>query len=433
MTSFDVTRRAIVAVSLVTALAACSSPAPLATPTTMPSDAGSFSSATPAPSITPAGDGIMRIGTIFPTTGTFSFLAAAQKAGVAAAVKEINAAGGVNGEPVEVVAVDSGEAKKTTVESNFKTLVAKDVDVVIGPSSSVLAQRAIALAMDAKIPVISPAATLSSLDDVFDDGYFFRTIPAYDQQGYALAEALAGGSAAKKIAFVYIADEQGTALHDTFVSALAERDTELVADEVFTGSTTNFDAIVANLRKVEPDVVVVGSTYDSQKATRAAIEKITSAGFKSSALWLTSLNTGDYSQAFKNGTLKGVRGVIEGVQPSRSFIATLKETNPKLTSYRYAAEAYDATMLAVLAAIVAQDDAGEAIAGTLYDVSKGGVKCLNFAECLEVLKTTNDIDYDGVSGPVNFTPEGNVEPAFWGYYAYNGENKFVYTSGAIFG
>ena len=90
-------------------------------------------------------------------------------------------------------------------------------------------------------------------------------------------------------------------------------------------------------------------------------------------------------------------------------------------------------MLAVLAAIVAQDDAGEAIAGTLYDVSKGGVKCLNFAECLEVLKTTNDIDYDGVSGPVNFTPEGNVEPAFWGYYAYNGENKFVYTSGAIFG
>ncbi len=96
-------------------------------------------------------------------------------------------------------------------------------------------------------------------------------------------------------------------------------------------------------------------------------------------------------------------------------------------------EAYDATMLAALAAIVAQDDAGEAIAGSLYDVSKNGVKCLSFAECLDVLATTNDIDYDGVSGPVNFTPDGNVEPAFWGYYTYDGENKFEYKSGGVFG
>lgn len=422
----------MVAALVVAALTACSAPVPPAAPTAA-ADAGSTPSATLTPAVTPTGDGILRIGTIFPTSGTFSFLAAAQKAGVAAAVKEINAAGGVNDEPVEIVAVDSGEAKKTTLESNFKKLVAEDVDVVIGPSSSALAQRAIPLAMDAKIPLISPAATLSSLDDVFDDGYFFRTIPAYDQQGYALANALAGGETAQKIAFVSIADEQGTALHDTFVAALAEYGTELVADEVFTASTTKFDPIIASLKEAAPDVVVVGSTYDSEKATKAAIEKIVAAGFTSSELWLTSLNTGDYSQTFKNGTLKGVRGVIEGHQPSKAFIATLKSTNSKLTSYRYAAEAYDATMLAVLAAIVAQDDAGEAIAGSLYDVSKSGVKCLSFAECLEVLKTTNDIDYDGVSGPVNFTPGGNVEPAFWGFYTYDGENKFVYKSGAIFG
>lgn len=432
MTRFHATRRVVVATAVLAALTACSSPAPLSTPTGVAA-ASSPPSSTPTPVVTPRGDGIMRIGTIFPTTGTFSFLAAAQQAGVAAAVKEINAAGGVNGEPVEIVAVDSGEAKITTLEANFATLVSKDVDVVIGPSSSALAQRAIPLAMDAKIPLISPAATLSTLDDVFDGGYFFRTIPAYDQQGYALAEALASGESAQKIAFVYVADAQGTALHDTFVAALAEHNTELVAAEVFAASTASFDTIIANLEKATPDFVVVGSTYDSEKATKAAIEKIAAAGFTNSKLWLTSLNTGDYSQAFKNGTLQGVRGVIEGYQPSTAFIATLKTSNSELTSYRYAAEAYDATMLAVLAAIVAQDDAGEAIAGSLYDVSKGGVKCLSFAECLEVLATTNDIDYDGVSGPVNFTPDGNVEPAFWGYYTYDGENKFVYKSGAIFG
>jgi branched-chain amino acid transport system substrate-binding protein len=383
--------------------------------------------------VDPSGDGVLRVGTIFPTSGAFSFLAAAQTAGVAAAIKEINASGGVNGEPVVVVAGDSGEAKATTLEKSFTALMSKKVDVVIGPSSSALAQRAIPLAIDAKIPVISPAATFSTLTDVFDGGYFFRTIPAYDQQGYALAEALAAGATKKRIAYVYVDDAQGTALHDTFVTALGEYDTELVADEVFASSTTNFDSIIANVKKAQPDVVVVGSTYDSVTATKSAVGKIVAAGYNGSKLWLTSLNTGDYSQSFKNGTLKGVRGVIEGAQPSKAFITTLKASNAKLTSYRYAMESYDATMLAALAAIVAKDDAGEAVAGSLYDVSNGGVKCLSFAECIDVLKTSNDIDYDGVSGPVNFTPDGDIEPGYWGYYTYDGENKFVFSSGAVFG
>lgn len=424
------TQRLFVAAIAVVALAACSAPVPPAAPTSSP--IGS-STPTPTPVVTPSGDGVLRIGTIFPTSGTLSFLSAAPTAGVAAAVKEINAAGGVNGEPVEVVSVDSGEAKTTTLEKSFASLVSKKVDVIIGPSSSALAQRTIPLAIDAKIPVISPAATFSTLTDVFDDGYFFRTIPAYDQQGYALAKTLAGGDTANRIAYVYVDDDQGSVLHDTFVTALAEYDTELVADEVFSSSTTNFDSIIASLKKAQPDVVVIGSTYDSVKATKAAIGKIVAAGYKGSELWLTSLNSGDYSQSFTNGTLKGVRGVIEGAQPSSAFIKTLKASNSKLTSYRYAMEAYDATMLAALAAIVAQDDDGQAIAGSLYDVSKGGVKCLSFAECLEVLKTTNDIDYDGISGTVNFTPNGDIEPGYWGYYTYDGENKFVFKSGEIVG
>jgi len=428
MTTFRATRCLILAASVAVALAACSSPAPTASPAFTP-----VASPTPTPIVTPSGDGVLRVGTIFPTSGTFSFLAAAQAAGVVAAVKEINAAGGVNGEPVTVVSVDSGEAKTTKLETSFKALVSKKVDVVIGPSSSVLAQRAIPLAIDAKIPVISPAATFSTLTDVFDDGYFFRTIPAYDQQGHALAEALAGGETTQRIAYVYVADDEGTALHNTVVTALAEYDSELVADEVFSSSTTNFDSIIASLKTAQPDIVVIGSTYGSVTATKAAIGKIVAAGYKGSKLWLTSLNTGDYSQSFKNGTLKGVRGVIEGAQPSKTFIATLKASNSKLTSYRYAMEAYDATMLAALAAIVAHDDEGDAIAGSLYDVSKGGVKCLSFTECREVLKTTNDIDYDGVSGTVNFTPDGDIEPGYWGYYTYDGENKFVFKSGSVVG
>lgn len=426
MTRSRAARCLIAAVSLVMLLAACSSLRPVPVPAISPAPV--------TPSVaTPSGDGVLRVGTLFPTTGASSFLAAGQTAGVAAAVKRINALGGVGGKPVEIVAVDSGEAKAGTLETSFVTLVSKKVDVIIGPSSSALAERSIPLAIDAEIPVISPAATFSSITDAFDGGYFFRTIPAYDQQAYALAEAIAGRDPTVRIAYVYVADEEGVLLHNSVVTALADYEITLVAEEVFSSSTSDFTKIIAELKKAKPDVVVLGSTYDSVKATKAVIGKIVAAGYSGSKLWLSSLNTGDYSQSFPKGTLTGVRGIIDGAEPSKSFIKTLKETNAKLGGYRYAMEAYDATVLAALAAIVAQDDGGQAIAGALYDVSKSGVKCLSFAECLEVLALNQDIDYDGVSGPVNFTPDGNVEPGFWGSYTYNAENKFVFTSGAIVG
>ena len=133
-------------------IAGCTAPAPL--PTSTP---------TLTPSAAPLGDGILRIGTLVPTTGTFAFIGAAQAAGVDLAVKEINESGGFEGAPVELVQRDSGDATTATAEASFADLVTQITDVVIGPSSSVLAQRLIPLAAQERIPLISPAATFPAL------------------------------------------------------------------------------------------------------------------------------------------------------------------------------------------------------------------------------------------------------------------------------
>ncbi len=94
-------------------------------------------SETPAPvaAIEPTGDGVLRVGTLFPSTGNFNFIGAAQVAGAALAVKELNDAGGVNGAPVELIQKDSADAGTATVEAAMTELINADVDVVIGPSS----------------------------------------------------------------------------------------------------------------------------------------------------------------------------------------------------------------------------------------------------------------------------------------------------------
>ena len=115
-------------------------------------------SASPSLAPLPAGDRVLRLGTLLPTTGTSAFLAPAQAAGVELAVREINEAGGVLGAPIEVFHRNSGDASGDVLEKSFGELLAKKVDVVIGPSSSVLAARLLPKSEAAGVPLISPAA-----------------------------------------------------------------------------------------------------------------------------------------------------------------------------------------------------------------------------------------------------------------------------------
>jgi branched-chain amino acid transport system substrate-binding protein len=100
---------------------------------------------------------------------------------------------------------------------------------------------------------------------------------------------------------------------------------------------------------------------------------------------------------------------------------------------RYAAEAYDATMLVALAAIRAGDDGGAAIARLLPTVSSGGIPCTSFGACLDVLSTEPDIDYDGISGPVDLTAEGDVKAGTWVLCTYSEGNVFTPVAAVISG
>ena len=416
MTRPLVTRSLVLGAALML-LVGCSAPAPAPT-------------STPTAAPTATGDGVLRIGTILPTSGVYAFLGAAQVAGVATAVKEINDAGGVNGVPVELLQRDSADASSSKAEESFKDLSGSGVDVIIGPSSSAQSQRLIPLAAEAAITMISPAATYPGLSEVAGGTWFFRTIPSYGRQGTALGPVISQDGP-KKVAIVFINDDLGKAIVPTLTDSLEAAGSTVVASVSVPLAGPDTAKVVDEVKTAAPDIVVLATAYTSLDLTKDLITKIIAAGFSGSKLWLTSQNAGDYSQALPGELLSGVRGIIEGYQPDDAFTARLKQVDSGLGQFRYAAEAYDATILAALAAIVAQDDSGSAIRDTLVDVSRGGIKCTSFAECLQVLRTGTDIDYDGVSGPVNFSPAHDVSPAFWGLYTFNSENKFVFDRGVF--
>lgn len=401
-------------------------------------------SVTASPTPLPAGDGTLTVGTLFPVTGAQAFIAAAQVAGVDLAVKEINESGGVLGKSIVVIHADSGEAKGKTLEASFGALADKKVDVIIGPSSSVLAERILPSAIAAGIPLISPAATAPRLSGLDDEGMLFRTISSAAMQGTVLAELAsdierardeekADPGAGARLAVIYFDDDTGRAVAASATAAVYEAGGRLVASEKFTAATKDVKGVVATVTASKPDAVILASPFGAMEQNKSIITALTSASLGKERLWLASGNLADYSQALPAGILTGARGVIEGAEPDKAFRKSITSVGKNVTDFRYAAEAYDAVMLAALAAIVADNDSGAAVAARLADASAGGIKCLSLDECRTVLKTQDDIDYDGVSGPVNLTEAGDPNRAHFGVYQYNSSNKFTRVDGVVAG
>ncbi|NBR94121.1 MAG: amino acid ABC transporter substrate-binding protein, partial [Actinobacteria bacterium] len=133
------------------------------------------------------------------------------------------------------------------------------------------------------------------------------------------------------------------------------------------------------------------------------------------------------SQAYKDlpkGIMKGVKATLPGVLTSDDLKKKLLEVDSKLTDFSYAPESYDAVVLIALAAEQGKGTDGKTIAANLKSVSSGGTKCTSFKECKDLIAAGTDIDYDGVSGPVDFDDNGDPTVATMGVYEYTANDKF---------
>lgn len=397
--------RAVSVVGLTVAIAATVSACGTATPMPTP---------TPSPTYAVTGDGVLRIGTLVDTSGSY---AEGQVAGVETAVREINEAGGVNGAPVEVLHRNSGTTSEAVVAA-YEGLVARGVDVVIGPQSSVLVDSLAEAVVTAGVPLISPSASLA---DLGDSGLVFRTIGSYRSQGRVLAQLLAEEKVSS-VAYLSVADDNGEALLETLTAAAEDAGITLDYSGTYTASTASFTKIVTAVKKAKPAAIVIASGPDASTATTALITALGDANLGGSKLWLTSQNLADYSQTVAAGLLENASGLLEGSQPDEAFAARLRQSDPSAPSLRYGQESYDATILAALAAIQAADDGGPAIARLLPVVSANGIPCTSFGACIDVLRTEPDIDYTGISGPVDVAASGDVGVASWGVYRYGATN-----------
>ncbi len=258
-------------------VAACGPPAP-DTPDASKTEAPDASGSELADP--PSGDPII-IGCIQDTSGGASIAGKPNEWGVKYAVQWINDNGGVNGRPIELHTRDCQNNTEVAV-TNYRELVDEiGVCAIIGPPLSNPASAWVDLATEDKIPIVGHfmdemCTTNPDTGEVYP--YMFLAEPSCSVQSYILAEYAMTELNVKSVASLFnISNAYAVAHERPFMEYIQDKGGQVLAQETFTWTDTDYSAQAQKIAGLNPDAVLL-CDYANQMVT--AYDNLRDAGYK---------------------------------------------------------------------------------------------------------------------------------------------------------
>lgn len=281
--------------SALVVVAGCGSRSGSSGQATSPASAGSGRS---APSGTP-----ITLAVVAELSGAQASIGQPWKDGVDAAVKEINADGGILGHPVKTFTADTQSDTAKSVAA-IRFALDKKPYAVIGP---VLSDS---LVVDVKLtgPAKVPEFVGGIVDSVTQQGnkYVVRTNPSTSQESKVNAKFLADNIKAKKVAIVYRNDQRGQGAKAALSTALKGYNVDSATIAV-SPDQTNYSGLPAKISDSGADAIYLSAT-DTQDAQ--IITALKGAGNKLPITGDTEALSSSVSQLTHNAS-DGVRGVVD--------------------------------------------------------------------------------------------------------------------------
>ncbi len=383
---------------------------------------GSNGSTSPASSATgggaPADAKSLKLGSLLPSTGDLASLGGPMIAAVPLLVETVNACGGVNGAPVELVKADDQTDPAAGTEAMNRLVTVDKVAAVVGSFGSSVSMAGATVAARNKVMMVSPGSTNPDFTKKAKDfnGYWARTAPSDAYQAPALAK-LAYDKGFRKVATIVINNDYGVGFEKEFIKSFKALGGTIVNE----AKPTRYDPKATTLKTEASEVF--GSKPDAVAAImygetgslllKSAYEQGVS---KNIPVLLTD---GMYADdlAAKVGKTKegkfaatGVIGTIPGADGTAlATFSKIWEGKLKRPVGAYAAHSWDAGALIVLAAQAAKQNNGEGIRSKIREVANGpGETVTDVCKGLELLKAGKTINYQGASGNVDIDENGDV-------------------------
>ncbi len=363
-----------------------------------------------APTCTGESDGKLVIGELLPATGSLAFLGPPEFAGAELAAQEINAAGGVLDQDIELLDGDSGDTSTDTASQTVDGHLEAGADAILGAASSGVSFTVIDKITGACKIHFSPANTSPDFTEYDDGELYFRTAPSDVLQGRVLADLMIEEDV-ESAAIMALQDPYGEGLLRYTQEAFEDQGGTVSESLTYDPNATTFDAEVDQIVAAGTDAIVVIGFAETSKILTSMFDK--GATPDSVKIYLVDGNIGNaLGQEFSDpGVLSGIAGTLPAAETTADFKDRLLEVDPELTDFSYAPETYDAVVIMALAAQVAGTDDAAKIAANINGVTRDGTKCSTFEECKGLIEAGEDIDYDGPSGPQTFSQAGEPTEA----------------------
>src|SRR5437773_4397472 len=347
----------------------------------------------PATSFTDAqSKGTIKIATQSPLSGGQAALGEGIKLGAQLAVEKFKGNLEKMGYKVDLVPFDD-QAKPDVGVANAKNIIAdKDIMAVIGHLNSGVAIPSSEVYKEVGVVMISPANTNPV---VTDRGYpnINRVCGRDDVQGVVGSEFAHGTMKVKTAAIVHDKTQYGQSIAEFFKADAEKKGIKVVAFEG-TEEKSNFDAILTPIKAKNPDVIYFGGIYDQAAPFfKQAREK----GIKSKFMGPDGMDSSDLTKIAGKAVVgmyyTSAAGPASALTGAKGFVDDYKKKFSK-NPEPYAAEAYDATAIALKA---------------IEAAAKGGK-----APSREAVSTAvRQVKHKGITGEIAFDGKGDRQKALY--------------------
>jgi branched-chain amino acid transport system substrate-binding protein len=183
----------------------------------------------------------IKVGGVFSTTGNLAGAGSEALAGAQIFVEEVNAAGGVNGRPIQLIHVDD-ESRPEQAVSQLKRLIQRDrVVAIAGPASTVVSASLSPILNESKVAAVGCICFMGPITP-----YEFSTFPLFGIM-QNLGE-FAKAHNAKKIGVITQAGSLAELVKRTQLPVLEKLGFEIVSFEQFQANDTDVTPLLARLQ-----------------------------------------------------------------------------------------------------------------------------------------------------------------------------------------
>jgi ABC-type branched-subunit amino acid transport system substrate-binding protein len=345
----------------------------------------------------------LKFGILTPLTGAGGADGPRMLKAMQTVIEEVNKAGGVLGRKIETVVEDDQTNPEAAVRAARKLIEVDKVPVIMGTWASAVTSAVAPVCWESKtfLCTVSGADSITLLPH---QGYLIRTQPNSKLQGTSHAEFIAG-MGKKKVAVIGIQAPFALSTKETLDNVLKSKGASVVSHMIYEKDKPTYRSEIDQAMKSDPDFLYLnGYAPDTVVVLRD--------------LFKANINLPKFAQSYAvpQKTLDTIpaevsAGLFTG-QPS----ADIDSQAFKLTSQRlgmepdsYEAQATDWASLVILTVAKAKAATGIALKDNVRKISQGdGQKVYSAVEGLKALAEGKEINYEGASGPCDFTDIGDI-------------------------